>query len=429
MKKTLMLLLCVLLLLPLVSACHSEPMSVSGETSNTEHPTASTALQMQDTLQTELIEVLPWNSGRAEITDGYFTAETENGFYLEFGAMLYYADKSDMSNWILVCPDPECEHESGSRDCDAFIGGTFYVKDDRIYHLARKSWDLEQWAQVDGFGTPFVASMALDGTDKRVEHVFGTPEGSMRSDEYSGAMFLTKDFAIESTSGLNANGAYDTWLMVVDQGGEYPLYVGEKEDDKAYLSPWRRRNMLFGDVVFYSWLMDEGANKAFKLEGRELTSVDLGELECEGGYLSGDILWVFRPDDGYYSVNLTTKEEIKMADAQLEHSTAYIALPNCILESTILGTTSKENRTVGQNHSLRYFDGVQWWDVELPEELRNIGTDSFLELSAVGSDRILFVFADGPVQERQLITYQIMLGTEKPELEKLGELYWNFSIE
>ncbi len=425
MTRKTTLLLCLFLLLTLFSACQTEP-PVDLETSSTgEHAAVDVTLPVQETLQTKLIEILPWNAGRAEETDCYFTAETEHGFYVEYGAMLYYADKSDMTNWVIVCPDAECEHKEGDPECGACIIGTFVVKNDRIYYLTRKNRDMERWAQVEGFSTPFIVSMALDGTDSRIEHIFGTPENTMRSDSFSGAMFMTKDYAIESACYLNADGTYDAWLTVVDEDGEYTLHVITQENDNAHFSPWRRRRNIFGPITFASRVLDEKMTKAFRLEGRELASVDFGDLDCDGGYLSGDILWVFRPDDGYYSVNLTTGEEVKLAENQLQHSQAYIALPNCILESTLLGYGSCESRAEVQQHSLRFFDGVQWWEIELPEELQNMDAESYLELATVASDRILFVFSQGMGQEQQWKTYQIMLGTEEPELEALGQLYVN----
>ena len=88
--------------------------------------------------------------------------------------------------------------------------------------------------------------------------------------------------------------------------------------------------------------------------------LELGELPINYAYLSGDVLRFFRSGYGYYDMNIRTGEEVKLADCQLENSRAVVALPNCILESTLLTPQSMETRMPGQTHRLMLFDGESW---------------------------------------------------------------------
>lgn len=179
---------------------------------------------------------------------------------------------------------------------------------------------------------------------------------------------------------------------------------------------------IFGDEAFGSLMMDPGFSVAFRLKDRELTGTDLSGLPWTGSYLSGDTLRVFKPGEGYYAVDLTTREEMKLADPQLENSWAYIVQPNCIFESAILGKESMAERVAEEAYGFNFFDGKIWWDVALPEELMGLEEDGYLELMTLGSDRAIFLLVQGKGTEKKLYPYQLLLGTDQPTLEAIGEL-------
>ncbi len=401
---------------------------VSGSAAeSTVYPTATPLTP--GTLETELIGVLPWDSSRTELSSGYFVAETETGIYFEYGAMLYYADRSDLSNWVVVCPAPDCTHKIGdisdkpdADQCNAFISSSYLLKEGRIYYPTAKSIDPKYWDAVPGVDTPFVASMAPDGSDRRVEHIFSTPEGVTRSGSGGGSVMIDGQNFISAELSLNENGLYDSWVAVVDEDGEYILFAEELEDWAGYLMSWRSFEYVYGDTTIYCQMMDPETSKAFRIQDRELTSVDISGLPYTGAYLSGNTMWVFRPGDGYYSVDLTTREEVWLADCQLETSVAHIMQPNCILESTLVGWNSPSIRADVEAHSLHFFDGKQWHDIAIPEELQNMTESEYLEPMALASDRILFAFAKGTGVDREQFVYQILLGTDEPVLELLGKL-------
>ena len=99
-----------------------------------------------------------------------------------------------------------------------------------------------------------------------------------------------------------------------------------------------------------------------------------------------------------------------------------IVSPTCILESTILGGRSREIRSTADANAFRFFNGVQWFDVALPEELQNLDNDSYLEFVCLGSDRMLFILVKGTGYELQGYPYQLRLNDADPILESLGSL-------
>ena len=176
--------------------------------------------------------------------------------------------------------------------------------------------------------------------------------------------------------------------------------------------------MLFGDPAFTCNVLDP--ELVWLIEDQKLVSRDLGDLPIDGGYLSGDSLWCFRPGEGYYAVNLTTGEETKLAEPQMEQSAAAIVLPNCILESDLLGDESGALRTEGTARHLWFFDGQQWREVSLPEELQSLEETAYLDVLGVASDRILLLLKQGTAGEQTVTVCQILLETDSPLLEMQG---------
>ena len=116
-----------------------------------------------------------------------------------------------------------------------------------------------------------------------------------------------------------------------------------------------------------------------------------------------------------------TREETKLEDAQLENSYAFIVLPNCILESTLMGYSSVSDRSAVQTHAMKLFDGQRWWDVELPQELLEVDDNKYLDVEAVTSDRILLCLRDNNDRFNVgHVLYQIFLGTDRPVMEYAG---------
>ncbi|MBE6946159.1 MAG: hypothetical protein E7459_08745 [Ruminococcaceae bacterium] len=404
----------------LISGCAAPP-DVDPSAASTAPISASIPPTSPNQLATTPLQILSWDAGRAEDGDKFFTAETQSGFYLSSYGMLFYGDKSDLSQWVPVCTKADCLHEIGDADCDAFIGGPFVLQDDRIFYLGQKAGNEGIWAQIP-MGVSAVMHMAPDGSDKQIAHIFGTPEGVMRSGQGSGAAILTDTYCLEAAAYLNPDGAFDVWITLADESGEHLLYQATSSEADAYMNLCRRRSNLFGDTVFVSRMMDSELTKAYRLDGQTLRHVELGDYPCEGAYLSEDILWFFRPGEGYFSANLTTGEETMLAENRLDTSVAYIVLPNCILESNLIGRNSATLRENSSSGELHFFNGQEWQTVALPDELQDLGENGYLEVLTVASDRILFLLNEGAGMGAQVTPCQILLDTDTPTLELLGTL-------
>lgn len=98
------------------------------------------------------------------ITSNGQMAETESGYYAQFRGKLYYADESDLTNWVQVCNEPDCRHWDESCPAKMMPYG-FWIQDNRIYSV-RQTVTIEE---IPTAGDA-IYSMAPDGTDLRLEY-------------------------------------------------------------------------------------------------------------------------------------------------------------------------------------------------------------------------------------------------------------------
>ncbi len=376
-------------------------------------------------LESDSLEVLPWNSGRCEASGDYFIAETELGYYLLCYSYLYYADKSNLSNWVPVCNRPDCKHWK-SFDCPAKLRSTIYVKDDRIFNV--------DW--IDGYLYPsdmsanglMIASMAADGTDKRGEYAVeeAIKTAKLGTSVWYGSVLLP-DCWLYLAGVLDKNGDLVNRMFCVTESGteEIPLVPDRQQEGVLFFAEG-----LFGDDVFGCNLLDEkdvldenGVAYYRLVEGKPVR-VDVKESEMSGSYLSGNTLRVFRANDGYYDIDLTTREEVLLTPARLENSFAQILLPNCILEHTLYkipGQKVREEGAEGTTHKMEMFDGETWRTVKMPEELVNAKATEYLYVLSATSDGIIVVCQD--TADRYCMSiYRIPLGAEELAMEYCGEI-------
>ena len=374
-------------------------------------------------LLTEPLAVVSWESDRCERTSSCQYGEVESGLYGSAGYSLGYAEKNDLDNWYVVCPYPDCKHSNEPYGCPANVDANFILRNGRIYYPGAVRQYEDLWGDGPEPGAfKFLASVALDGTDTRPEHIFEL-HGISLNNGYGGAMYVSPDYAIYCRIVLNASGLYDAHIFILDEQGEHLVY-----DEDIDFQPaggglaWSLDYNTFGDRMFTCGILDPTWQIPYILtDDYTIEQVDLTGLPEEGAYLSDNIYRCFRPNDGYYDVNLETREETKLEDAQLENSYAFIVLPNCILESTLMGYSSVSDRSAVQTHTMKLFDGQRWWDVELPEELQTVGSNKYLDVEAVTSDRILLCLRDNEDRYNVgYVYYQIFLGTEHPVMEYAG---------
>lgn len=281
MKNALVTFACLLLAI-LLFACGSQ--EIPGESSGN---TLTQDLHYGKFTQSTL-SLLPWNSGRCEITSNYTMAETEAGYYLVNDQYLWYADKTDLSNWVPVCSRPECDHKKGT-DCSANIrSNSIVIKDGRIFHL--QSTRHSNLYPGNAVGV-VLASMALDGTDQRIEYVL---EEAISTQEGGSQSLLTPDYWLCQTCYIDAQGNTIARVFRITDGGitEYPTQQNPSYSNRQLT--WIRDSLqAYGELYFFCIPMGTGSNlisgDAFLFRDGELARQDMSMIvqdqEYTGMYL------------------------------------------------------------------------------------------------------------------------------------------------
>lgn len=416
MKKTILLLL-TLILLGSLGGCHGE------ETVTADGPQywQSMPKLTYGVMESGKLEILPWYGARAEETSYYRMLETEKGFYLAYAGRYFYADKMDLNNWVVVCNKPDCNHMS---DCDGFINSdSILMEDGRLLFESMIDCSSDLYSGKEA--GPVLISADLDGTDRALERVekqiLLTTAGGISS------RFSPGEWVVQRSQ-LQTDGTYwMQWFRITDAGVEEFHRIENLEEHEVGDALFFARNMLGiqGDRCYVDQSLDPTGNKVFRFEGDQLKWLDLSGLEVSGGYLSGNTVRIFRPNEGYYDVDLESRKEVLLAQPQLENSCATIVLPNCILEGTMLSMDSQKYRTLGMTHRLMLFDGETWREVALPGELQQAGSRECIFVHAVTSDSILIRYSSGTANTggALLTFYRIDLTKENLALEFCGQIF------
>jgi len=404
MKRYICLLLAMLLLL---AGCQAE------EPKPTESVNTSSEL-IPGTLYTgKLVPEAGIFQRSMSCNDGEF-AEIESGYYIMSGTFLYYADKSDLNNWVPVCSNPECRHtESEHLSCSAFIQNYMFCKDGRIFFMDSLEYYPQYYDLDDKAAGLGLMSMAGNGTDIRLEHVY-EPGIIAKAPYGSGlAMILYENCYILYADHYETDGTFTPKIIWVEpETNEGSVLMERSEDRTVTMSHifFSANKMLglCGDPAFLTSFDGLDYSKSFYWihKGKAL-AVDTETINLFSSYLSGNILRTYRQNDGYYDIDLLTGEETRLANAQLTDGKAKLLLHNCILE--------------WNDKELRLFDGQQWRSVALPEEFAQSQEGLQVGPLAVCSDRILLTRrVDGTANNRLL--YAIMLTDGQLKLEQIGKI-------
>lgn len=354
-------------------------------------------------LETEKLQVLDWNSGRLEATGSGRWAETENGYYLNAGGTLYYADKTDRTVWVPVCSKPNCGHGM-SAACNAYGVYTFVIQNDRIYFDANLS-TFSDVKSAGGQGAG-IYSKALNGEDTRLEYVI---EEALLSGGGKVTSRLTSEHWLYCATKFNTDGSSSSTIYcLTDSGLQILFHQDDVEEDCLTLFQTEIR----GNRCYLSTLVGDSPSNLVCFENGEFVQWEGAEYLEDACYLAGSVLRLFRQNDGYYDVDLETQTEHFVAEAQLENSTASILLPNCIVETTVGSAEHPE----GAEHAMKLYDGTAWRDVEIPAELADVLVDTELKADGVASDCIFLSQGNGG----QVNIYCISLTQENLVLEYCG---------
>ena len=390
MKRFLSGLISILLLLSLLPGCAEEeksPASIGSEVWET-MPKLTYGV-----MEYEKLQILPWNSGRCEATSYNTMAETETGYYMGryatglAAARLFYADKSNLSLWVMVCNSPDCDHDNDN--CTAFMQyDQFVAKGGKIYY--QRTIDGTQYDT----GNCWYGLMSMLETGQEITVVEAPSD--LPATVCSAMTLLTSQHWLYNIVELDAYGNQTASAYRFTDSGWTEVAKVENFEGTCQLRT-AKNDMIHGDPIFQNGVLGMEGSKYYLYRGDELVSVDLTGLQTKFAYLSGDVLRFFRFNDGYYDVNIQTGEEVKLADNQLENSFASVILPNCIVESTLvtyLMEDNNKNLPEGTVHAMRLFDGETWRDVTLPKELINANTSTYLWPLSVTSDTIIFFSKD-----------------------------------
>lgn len=375
-------------------------------------------------MEAEQLKSEPGNYNRTvDLGTGDFV-ESEKGYYAVVDGLLYYADKTNLSNWVAVCPDPECSH-SITEQCAARPLNGMTMENGRIYYMAEiGSYRHLYHGSQNDFGFMY-CSMAGNGTDMRMEYV---SEESLLSNNSVGAHFYVLPGGyIASKETLNADGSITAGVWSMENGTELLLWEHKYEENEPHAISVFSAKFFFqfyGDRVFCSNIVDGSLNNwIFWIEDGKLKQAEISKIPYALRYISDGILRSFVPNDGYYDYDLETGETVRLADAQLENSGVFILQPNCIFESTMIYSKDaevEEKANQMEEHAMRFFDGQQWHDVELPAEITELGKTHNLGVRGLQSDCVIFSVAVDPEAPT---LYRMMLDQKDYKLEEIGTLH------
>ncbi len=375
------------------------------------------------TLETKRLQAEPGNYGRSkELSNGGFV-EIETGYYCMRNGYLCYADKTDLSNWVVVCPDPGCEHYENP-DCaaGAYADTGMVLENGRFYFMAaiERNRHLYAGGQSD-FGA-MLCSMAQNGTDMRMEHICEEVLLLKGGDTQGYHVFSGGYIAAKAT--LNVDGTYSAQLWSITGGQEQLLMEKSYTGDRlpmVDIHSARERYGLRGDRAFCTGMIDGNSFRWLCwIQDGQMQTAEISQIPYPLKYLSGNTIRSYITNDGYYDYDLLTGESRKLAEPQLNNSGAFILQPNCILESTMISSgvpevEEKKNQT--DEHYLMFFDGQDWHEVDLPYEV--VSTADTVKLGVLGlfSDCVMFVM---DVEGTESI-YRMDLSAKHYKLEYCGE--------
>ena len=367
-------------------------------------------------LEYEKLTAQPWYCGRLEFTGHAYWAETELGYYCSNSGdpSLYYADKINLSNWVPVCNKPNCVHTRNILGCNSHLGwGPFVIRDGRICYPDMSGGKNEVTYLPDRHGTPIICSRAPNGTDHRIDYYI---EAVNFSSAGGASMIFTPEYWLVCASVFNPEGTYTHRIYRATDAGVDIICEHETEGDDTNIQSYLLTEYVLidgifregyqGDRCFTSELISEirglPISTFYRFRDGIAEVVDTAGYELTGKYLSGNTLRLFRENDGYYDLDLTTRRETFLAPAMLKDSVCKILLPNCIVEM------NKER--------MMLFDGETWREVEIPAELQGRS----IHPVGVASDRVLLT-QGGALDGMYL--YQIMLTPDQLKLEVCGKVF------
>lgn len=336
---------------------------------------------------------------RCNDTSNNDMAETELGYYYVFDKIIYYADKVDLSNWVAVCNKPDCMHEDSN--CNAYINSGITQRDGKIYGIDREAT-----------GNPYVFEIALDGSG--IKKVYDIPFGEEIEVTAYRAM-LSQEQSIIYNGYLAEDGMYHDNLSCLEEDGSLKTIYTEISDRSYSIHAHVPATSVGvrGDKAILSTLLTKTngnfLNILWRMNGNEPERVNLPEdIDITWGYLTEDTFIYFKQKEGFYKYNFATEKKELIMKNQLEDSMGAVITEKYLIEmNRYAGYTPEEAY-------LKFYDGTEWLNVELPEEVKN--SEKLFTIESIASDRI---FMSQLIQESDNYRsdiYYFMLDDDTPKL-------------
>jgi len=353
-RKIISIILVAVLALSCASGCTQDPVQPNG-----------VAVKQELTLDTAAI------SSRGQFV------ETENGYYCSVHNSLLYADKSDLTNWVLVCNDPACDHALAT--CPADVFGGIAMVDGRI--LSLRSTEDFKLEGMSGYG---VYSIAPDGTDLQLEYFIEESRG-VNEGSYMGAFSDGQGNFYCGMSIMQTDGTYLNRVVKVTADSSTVLAETVKNDMSIYVA--QRDGSMRGDIALQTDLfvpLEEVNQHLYRISGSELEDVSQAvQYDPQCGYLSGDALYHYVPGKGYYHTQVSTGKSQKMMDAQLKDGIGYHFMENFVVEHNLTYDH------IPDEPQMMIYNGEQWIEVEIPADFEHTGESVVFPL-ALTTEHIFF---------------------------------------
>ena len=314
-------------------------------------------------------------------TSRYRMIETDAGYYLVMWESLYYADKANLSNWVLVCNEPECAHMGEICPADVMYFPCVSLSDGKLLTMRNSSSVTESFS-----GDLAVYSINPDGTDLSLEwEIPGTDsQGSSRS--LTGWMDDEHVYLIQCL--LDKDGR---WVNSVICSGEdetttlFSVTTGSQIVGNNNLVTFLRGDNVFClDMIAYP---DCDGRHFYRLtpDGYEDVSA-VAEYAYSGAYLKDSTLLHYVKNEGYFETNIDNGDTKKRFDSRLEDATAFHMTESFLVEMNFYWMNTPETP------QMEIYDGKRWHSVAVPASVQELSGSAWFPLAL--TSEYLFVYVE-----------------------------------
>ena len=348
---------------------------------------------------------------RCNKTSNGIMAEMEEGYFLVSEGILFYADKKNLEQWVPVCNKPNCMHNDYT--CNGYLPSynTIWQKDGKLYEIT----------YGDVIENPYIFEIATDGSGLKKVYEIPIKDG-VNSSGYGKATFQN-EFLLRYGY-LNESGIYQNHIIHLEDNKNSEVNIDTIHENIGERATFILSGNLYwsirGDNLIVTTLfLEEGdvaLNNLCRIDGKEIEPLNLPkDISFYGGYLSGDIFTYYQSQEGFYQYNISTGETELIFENQLEDGQGYILSDNCMVEC---------NRYIDympEEAYLKVYNGKEWIDLELPEEITNCDNPFFPV--CITSDSIFFrMNITGDDYSTTTYLYYTMLEEANPELVFAGKI-------